>query len=79
MSSKGLNLSATYLRVARMNVKRHWLLLLGSCLLTGCAAETKTQVDDFWRFIDPMGHRRSHTEHYYPNERTTGVRMPKSE
>ncbi len=62
-----------------MNVTRCWKILLGGCLLTGCAPETRTKVDDFWRWIDPLGHTRSHREHYYPHERTTGVRMPKAD
>jgi hypothetical protein len=55
------------------------MIMLGGCLLTGCAPETRTKVDDFWRWIDPLGHTRSHREHYYPHERTTGVRMPKAD
>lgn len=57
---------------------RRWKVLLGSCLLLpGCGAESRTHMDDFWRAIDPLGHRRAHTERYYPYERTTGMRMPK--
>jgi len=62
-----------------MNVMRCWIILLASCLLAGCASETKTKVDDFWRLIDPLGHTRSHRERYYPHERTTGLRLPGSD
>jgi hypothetical protein len=62
-----------------MNVTRHWILLLGSFLLPGCGSESRTHMDDFWRAVDPLGHRRSHSEHYYPYERTTGVRLPKAD
>ena len=62
-----------------MNVKCRLMILLGGCLLPGCAAETRTKIDDFWRSVDPIGHARSHRERYYPYERTTGVRLPKAE
>ncbi|WP_395731524.1 hypothetical protein [Prosthecobacter sp.] len=58
---------------------RCWIILLASCLVAGCASETKTKVDDFWRWIDPLGHTRSHRESYYPHERTTGLRLPGSD
>lgn len=51
-------------------------LLLGICLLAGCSLETRTRMDDFWRTVDPIGHGRSHREHYYPSERRTGLKMP---
>ncbi len=59
-----------------MTATHYWIILLGICLLTGCA-ETQTKVDDFWRVVDPIGHGRSHREHYFPHERTTGMRLPK--
>lgn len=62
-----------------MNVMRCWMILLGSCLMAGCAPETKTKMDDFWRVVDPLGHTRSHRERYYPHERTTGLRLPGSD
>ena len=61
-----------------MNVLCRWMILMGGCLLSACA-DTRTQVDDFWRFVDPMGHRRSHTERYYPYERATGLKPIKGE
>jgi hypothetical protein len=62
-----------------MNVMRCWMILLGGCLLPGCVSEARAKMDDFWRLVDPPGHSRSHREHYYPHERTTGMRLPKAD
>lgn len=59
-----------------MKVINQWILLLGGCLLPSCA-ETQTRLDDLWRAVDPAGHGRSHRENYYPQERKTGLRLPK--
>lgn len=52
------------------------ILPLGLCLLAACSMHMRTQMDDFWRTIDPIGHGRSHRERYYPSERRTGLKMP---
>lgn len=62
-----------------MNVNCYWMILLGGCLLSGCAADTRMKMDDFWQSVDPSGHARSHRERYHPYERTTGLRMPKAD
>lgn len=70
-----LNRVSNYFKVPDMNEMRYCLILLAGGLLSGCS-EPRTKVDDFWRAVDPIGHGRSHREHYYPHERTTGLRLP---
>jgi hypothetical protein len=53
-------------------------LLLTAGLLTGCRSMPEG-MDEFWRHYDPVGHRRYHRDAYYPNERRTGLRLPRED
>jgi hypothetical protein len=53
-------------------------LLLTAGMLTGCRSMPEG-MDEFWRHYDPVGHRRYHRDAYYPNERRTGLRLPRDD
>lgn len=53
-------------------------LLMLAGLLGGCRSMPEG-MDEFWRHYDPVGHHRYHREAYYPNERRTGLRLPRED
>ena len=52
------------------------LSCVAACGLAGCSGPPE-KLDTLWNTIDPAGHHRYHKDKYYPNERRTGMRLPK--
>lgn len=53
-------------------------LLMIAGMLAGCRGMPES-MNEMWRSIDPVGHRRYHREGYFPNERRAGLRLPRED